>query len=150
MLIDGKIMGQIIFMRTEIKCDDGKLLPIVTAGPLAIAPEYKRQGYGKAFWIMPSQKLPKWVSVPFALKATSAFTNIAVSLMLPILASVITVCLKERMHRFLCKELKQGYLNGIQGEYATPQGYFVDENECKEFDRQFPPKEKLRLPGQIF
>ena len=51
---------------------------------------------------------------------------------------------------FLCKELKQGYLNGIQGEYATPQGYFVDENECEEFDKQFPPKEKLRLPGQIF
>ena len=56
MLIDGKIMGQIIFMRTEIKCDDGKQLPIVTAGPLAIAPEYKRQGYGRAFFDYALQK----------------------------------------------------------------------------------------------
>ena len=31
----------------------------------------------------------------------------------------------------LCKELIPGYLNGITGEYATPEGYFVDENECK-------------------
>ena len=51
---------------------------------------------------------------------------------------------------FLCRELIPGYLDGITGEYATPQGYFVDEAEAEEFDKQFPPKEKLRLPGQIF
>ena len=51
---------------------------------------------------------------------------------------------------FLCRELIPGYLNSITGEYATPQGYFVDEAEAEEFDKQFPPKEKLRLPGQIF
>ena len=51
---------------------------------------------------------------------------------------------------FLCRELIPGYLNSITGEYATPQGYFVDEAEAEEFDKQFTPKEKLRLPGQIF
>ena len=51
---------------------------------------------------------------------------------------------------FLCKELREGYLTGITGEYATPQGYFVDEKEAEEFDKQFPPKEKLVLPGQLF
>lgn len=51
---------------------------------------------------------------------------------------------------FLCRELLPGYLEGITGEYATPKGYFVDEAEAEEFDRQFPPKEKLKLPGQIF
>ena len=25
-----------------------------------------------------------------------------------------------------------------------------DEDEAEEFDKQFPPKEKLKLPGQIF
>ena len=51
---------------------------------------------------------------------------------------------------FLCKELREGYLTGITGEYATPQGYFVDEAAAEEFDKQFPPKEKLVLPGQLF
>ena len=37
---------------------------------------------------------------------------------------------------FLCKELIPGYLNGITGEYATPAGYFVDEKEAEEFDKQ--------------
>ena len=38
----------------------------------------------------------------------------------------------------------------MKGEYATPRGYFVDEAEAEEFDRQFPEKEKLVLPGQLF
>ena len=51
---------------------------------------------------------------------------------------------------FLCKELKKGYLDGISGVYQTPQGYYVDDAEVEEFDKQFPYKEKLKLPGQIF
>ena len=50
---------------------------------------------------------------------------------------------------FLCKELIPGYLDGITGEYAPPQGYFVDETEAEQFDQQFPPKVKLKLPGQL-
>ena len=51
---------------------------------------------------------------------------------------------------FLCKELKEGYLDGITGEYKTPNGYFVDEDDVTEFDKNFSPKEKLKLPTQIF
>jgi len=50
----------------------------------------------------------------------------------------------------LCKELVPGYLDGITGEYATPAGYLVDEQEAEGFDKQFPDKEKKKLPGQIF
>ena len=31
-----------------------------------------------------------------------------------------------------------------------PQGYFVDEAEAEAFDKTFPDKEKLKLPGQLF
>ena len=41
-------------------------------------------------------------------------------------------------------------MNSITGEYATPQGYFVDEKEAEEFDNEFAHKEKLKLPGQLF
>ena len=51
---------------------------------------------------------------------------------------------------FLCKELIPGYLDDITGEYATPQGYFVDEVDAEIFDKEFPIKEKLKLPGQLF
>ena len=51
---------------------------------------------------------------------------------------------------FLCIELIDGYLDGVTGEYATPEGYFVDEAKAEEFDKEFPPKQKLKLPTQLF
>lgn len=44
---DGKLIGQNIFVRALIKTDDGCDLPIMTMGPICIAPELKRQGYRK-------------------------------------------------------------------------------------------------------
>jgi hypothetical protein len=51
---------------------------------------------------------------------------------------------------FLCKELIPGYLKGVTGVYQTPQGYYVKDEEVDEFDKGFPTKEKLKLPGQLF
>lgn len=51
---------------------------------------------------------------------------------------------------FLLKEFGEGYLGGVTGVYHTPAGYFVDANEAEKFDATFPPKEKLKQPGQLF
>ena len=50
---------------------------------------------------------------------------------------------------FLVKELEEGFLDDVEGIYHTPEGYFVDEKEVEIFDRKFPKKEKLKLPGQL-
>lgn len=47
MELDGELIGQIIYVRSEIVCDDGRKVPIMTFGPIGIAPDYKRKGYGK-------------------------------------------------------------------------------------------------------
>ena len=44
---EGKVIGQNMFMRTSIKSDDGRHIPIMTMGPICIKNEYKRKGYGK-------------------------------------------------------------------------------------------------------
>ena len=36
------------------------------------------------------------------------------------------------------------------GVYQTPQAYYVDDADVEEFDKNFPAKEKLKLPDQIF
>ena len=51
---------------------------------------------------------------------------------------------------FLCRELEEGYLSGITGEYSTPDVYMVSAEDADEFDRSFPKKKKEKLPGQIF
>ena len=42
-----QIIGQNMFMKAEIQADDGRKIPIMTMGPICIAPDLKRKGYGK-------------------------------------------------------------------------------------------------------
>ena len=44
---DGKLIGQNMFMKANIKADDGRDIKIMTMGPICITPELKRKGYGK-------------------------------------------------------------------------------------------------------
>ena len=44
---EGKIIGQNVFVKTELKSDCGANIPIITMGPICIDNEYKRMGYGK-------------------------------------------------------------------------------------------------------
>ncbi len=148
---DGKIIGQNMFMKAVIKADNGKDVPILTMGPICITPELKRQGYGK---ILLDYSLEKATELGFGALCFEGNINFYGKSGFSY-ASEFGI----RYHGlpegadssfFLCKELISGYLNNITGEYAPPQGYFVDEAEADEFDKNFPYKEKLKLPGQIF
>lgn len=148
---DGKLIGQNVFMRASIAADDGRTIPIMTMGPICIAPECKRQGYGKILLDYTIEKAAELGAGALCFEGNidfygkSGFTY----------ASEFGVRYHglpegEDASFFLCRELIPGYLNGITGVYATPAGYFVDEEEAEAFDREFPTKQKLKLPGQLF
>lgn len=148
---DGRLIGQNIFMNAHIRADDGRDIPIMTMGPICITPELKRKGYGKILldYSLEKAKALGCGAVCFEgnidFYGKSGFTY----------ASDFGIRYHglpegEDASFFLCKELIPGYLDGITGEYATPQGYFVDEAATEEFDKKFTYKEKQKLPGQIF
>ena len=148
---DGEFIGQNVFVKAIVKADDNRDIPIMTMGPICIAPKFQRKGYGK---ILLDYSIAKAASlgcgalcfegnIDFYGKSGFTFArNFGI-----------------RYHGlpedaddsfFLCKELTDGYLDGITGEYFTPQGYFISEEETEKFDKMFPHKEKRTLPGQIF
>lgn len=151
MELNGRIIGQNVFVRAAILSDGGVEIPIATMGPICIAPELKRRGLGKLL-LDRSLELAK----DFGIKALCFEGNIDFYGKSGFdYASRFGI----RYHGlpdgadssfFLCKELEEGYLSGVRGEYSTPQVYMVDEAEAERFDASFPKKEKLRLPGQIF
>lgn len=151
MELNGELIGQNMFMKAVIKADDGRDVPILTMGPICIANERKRKGYGK---ILLDYSLEQAAALGYGavcfegnidFYGKSGFTYAGEY-------GIRYHGLPEGADAsfFLCKELIPGYLNNITGEYSTPQGYFVDEAEAEEFDKQFPYKEKLKLPGQLF
>lgn len=151
MTLDGKLIGQNMFMNAVIVSDDGRNIPIMTMGPICITPELKRKGYGKILLDYSLEKATELGCGALCFEGNIDFYGKSE--------------FKEagefgiRYHGleededasfFLCKELIPGYLDGIAGEYAPPKGYMVDEQEAEEFDKEFPYKEKKKLPGQLF
>ena len=147
----GRLIGQNMFMRTIIEADDGRAIPVLTMGPICITPELKRQGYGK---ILLDRSLEKAAGLDYG--AVLFEGNIG------FYGKCGFTYAREfgiRYHDlpenaddsfFLCRELIHGYLDGITGVYQTPKGYYVDDADVEAFDKGFPPKQKLKLPGQIF
>ena len=153
---DGKIIGQNVFVKAQISKSNGTAFPILTMGPICIANEYKRKGYGKILldYSLEKAKALGYGAVCFEgnidFYGKSGFDY----------ASKFGIKyhgLPEGMSAdfFLCKELKPGYLDGISGVYATPAAYFVAEENpeyFEKFEREFNlknPLEKLKLPGQL-
>lgn len=147
----GRLIGQNLFMETFIQADDGTKIPVLTMGPICIAPDLKRQGYGKKIldYSLEKAKALGYGAVLFegniGFYGKSGFDyarNFGI-----------------RYHDlpegaddsfFLCKELIPGYLKEVRGVYQTPPAYYVDDAEVEAFDQAFPPKVKQKLPGQIF
>ncbi|MGX8699199.1 MAG: GNAT family N-acetyltransferase [bacterium] len=148
---EGQLIGQNMFMRTVILADDGRVIPILTMGPICITPELKRRGYGKKLL---DYSLEKAAAMGFGavlfegnigFYGKSGFRH----------ARDFGIRYHDLPEGaddsfFLGKELQPGYLDGITGLYQTPAGYYVPDEAVEAFDRDFPPKVKLRLPGQIF
>ena len=148
---NGRLIGQNMFMRTVIEADDGRVIPVLTMGPIGITPELKRMGYGKKLLDHSLRKAADMGFGAVLFEGNIGFYG----------KSGFDYAEKFgiRYHDlpegadasfFLCKELVKGYLDGVTGVYQTPQGYYVSDADVEEFDKGFPTKEKLRLPGQIF
>ncbi len=146
-----RLIGQNMFMKTVIESDDGNNVDVLTMGPICIANDLKRQGYGK---ILLDYSLEKAAEMGFGAVLFEGNINFYGK-------SGFDYARKFgiRYHDmpadadqsfFLCRELVTGYLDGVTGVYQTPKGYYVSNDDVEEFDKAFPPKQKLKLPGQIF
>ena len=154
MVKDGEIIGQNVFVKAEIQCDDGTSFPILTMGPICITPEYKRQGYGKVLLDYSLEKATAYGAKAVCFEGNIDFYGKS--------GFVIASSKGVRYHGlpegaddsfFLCRELIPHALGAVRGEYATPDCYFAAEERPDDFARYeatFPPKEKKTLPGQIF
>lgn len=140
MKLNGKIIGQIVFVKNY-----GAL----TMGPLCIHPDYQGKGYGRKLLDYGLNKAKEigynavLIEGDIDFYGKSGFDY----------ASKFGIeydGLPEGADSsfFLCKELKPGSLK--PGTYTTHPAYLVDDKDVEEFDKNFPKKEKLKLPSQIF
>ena len=148
---DGRLIGQNMFMRTIIEADDSRMTPVLTMGPIGIVPELKRKGYGKALLDYSLEKATGLGYGAVLFEGNIGFygkCGFTYAREFGIRYHDLPEGADDSF--FLCKELIPGYLDGVTGVYQTPQGYYVEDSDVEEFDKGFPPKQKLKLPWQIF
>ncbi len=150
---DGKIIGHVMFSKAEIILDDGSHFPSWTFGPISIHPDYKRKGYGLKLLNYALEKAKEMGIGLLQMEGDIEFYRHAGF----DLASKLKIHYhaeprESEVPYFLAQELIPGYWGHREGTYYPPKGYFVaDENPeaFEAYEATFPPKEKLRLPGQL-
>ena len=152
---DGELIGHVMYVRSEILASDGTRVPVMTFGPISIAPPYKRQGYGKQLLDYSIEQARRLGAKALLIAGNIEFYGKSGF----VVASTKGIRYADAdpsdpvVPYFLAKELEPGFLDNHHGTYRDPAGYFVAEQDLEgfqAFEAQFPPKEKQILPGQIF
>lgn len=138
---DGKIVGNIIYLKALIAGDDGTQYEVLSLGPISVLPEYQSKGIGRKM-IAYTKKVAHEMGFRAILlcgdpEIYSRFGFIP--------AEALGIRTADNMFMaalHLC-ELYEGALSGIKGWYYEDSIYSVDEKPAAEFDSQFPMKEKI-------
>ncbi|MDY2847076.1 MAG: N-acetyltransferase [Oscillospiraceae bacterium] len=143
---DGKIVGSIMYTKSKLIGDDGTEKDILTFGPLAVLPQFQRQGYGKML-LEHSFKIAADMGYDVIVIFGSPANYVCRGFKS---CRRFNVCLDNDYFptAMLVKELKEGALDGRKYIYRESSAYEFDPAEAEEFDKHFPPKEKNILPCQ--
>lgn len=147
---EGRIVAHIMYCQSEVKCEDGRIIPIMTFGPVSVLPEYQGKGYGNRLIRFTMEKAQALGCGAIAITGNPDYYQrfgFVSGHSMGIFYKVVTH--DDEAPYFMVRELKSGYLTGITGTFQDPGGYLVEDADVEAFDAHFSPKEKKKLPGQL-
>lgn len=152
-----EILAHVMFAWSEILIDpsegsteEPRHLPMMTFGPISVRPDMQRKGLGKMLLDYAIERARQMGAGCIAICGNILFYS---------KCGFVAATSKGIRYAddpdsdapyFLIRELTPGFLEGIRGSYRDPAPYFVHDEDVDEFDKKFPSKEKLKLPGQLF
>lgn len=155
---DSRLIGHVMFSRAEIVKDDGTIFPAWTFGPISIHPEYKRRGYGLQLLRHAIDQARQMGVGVLCIEGNIDFYRHAGF----VVASTLNIHYhgeprESDVPYFLAQELIPGYLDGIEGTYHTPKGYYAaldNPDDFAAYDATFDQAQvdggaKLFKPGQL-
>jgi len=138
--LDGKVIGNIMYTKAALIDENRAEKEILTFGPVSIAPEFQRKGYGKK---LIEYSLDKAKEMGF--EAVVIFGSPANYIPLGF-KSCKKYGVSSADGSFPCamlvKELKQDALNGKKWIYRESHAYNFDEKDAEKFDKRFEKREK--------
>jgi len=148
---DGNAIGHALLSPADILLDAGGALPVLTLGPLSVLPACARRGVGAALMRAAIQVAREQGETALLLTGDPAYYGRFG--FLP--ASAFGVRMgalpaSGGAPYFMALPLFDGALAGKAGRYrASPLFEEAEGETFSAYDRTFPPRRKLKLPGQL-
>lgn len=146
---DNKIIGSIFYSLGYIKTKDNKVLDVLIFGPVSIDPNYQHMGYGETL-INYTLEIAKKLNYDLVLITGNPDYYKKYGFVLSSTYNIYYEGLEnEESPFFMVKVLNEKNITKYEGIYSDPEIFNVTEEEVSDFDKNFPPKEKLVLAGQL-
>lgn len=144
--VDGEVIGNIMYTKTRLIDESGKVKDILTFGPLCIMPEYQRMGYGK---ILMEHSFEKAAALGYDVIVIFGNPNNYVSSGFKS-CKKYNVCLENGIYpaAMMVKELKPDVLDGRKWVYYQSPVFEIEEQEAERFDESLEKMEKKYQPSQ--
>jgi predicted N-acetyltransferase YhbS len=139
-ILDGKIIGNIVYAKTHILDDSGHAHETVTFGPVSVLPEYQKTGIG-ARLIYHTLGLARDMgySAVIILGHPDYYPRLGFRRARDF---GLTTETGDTFDPFMALELTLGSLDGIGGVFHEAAVYTLDPEKAEAFDSTFPEKEK--------
>ncbi len=143
---DGEVIGNIMYTKSWLTDDDGGQKQIITFGPVSIAPEHQRKGYGKRLM---QHSFEKAVSLGYDVIVIFGTPMNYVSIGFKS-CKKYNICLEGDKFpaAMLVKELIPGALDGKRRYYHDSPVMTVSEEDAAAFDEKLERMEKKYQPSQ--
>lgn len=145
-LLNGKIVGNIMYTHSMVAEGDDRIFPVITFGPVSVLPKYQNKGIGSKL-IEHTIKLAKEMGYPaIFIYGDPAYykrfgfvpaENYGIRNSAGLYAAALLIC-----------ELSRGAFDEMSGKFIEGDIFQLEEKEVTEFDAQFPQKEKCHMPSQ--
>ncbi|MDD3573156.1 MAG: N-acetyltransferase [Eubacteriales bacterium] len=144
---DGRVAGSIVYSRSKILGDDGRIHAAITFGPVAVLPALQGKGIGSLLirrTLEEARKLGHQAVLIYGDPAYYARFGFQGAERFDIRSH--DNCYADALEAL---ELSPGALSGRAGRFSEDAIFDMDEAAAEAFDRSFPPKVKLTgLPSQ--
>lgn len=144
--LDGRVIGNVMYTKATLTGEDGTVKDILTFGPVSIAPEHQRKGYGKRLLEHSFRRAAElgWdVIVIFGSPANYVGLGFKS-------CKKFNICIENGRFpsAMMGKELKAGALDGRRWVYRDSPIMSIDEDQARRYDDTLEPMAKEFRPSQ--